>query len=452
MKPPHSSSVSEPIVSEPDAPLGRIPEAVLQDAWARRLYSPADLNTTTGQPVVVLDPGTQNRGSGPDFSNASLRIGAPPNELVWAGDVEIHRTSDEWNAHSHGEDPAYNRVVLHVILSPDHATGTLTRADGSSLPEMALLPHLDRTLRALAHDFYVRGEPTPPYCERRWHEVPLDRRLAWVRALGRERLAERAARLGRAFGRSPDLDRLLIGGLFRALGYAYNADTMERLASRLPLTTLRQLDDPEDVQAALIGLAGLTDDRLFGGDQAERFHRLRKAHDLPAPLDPAAWRHGGRPANAPRRRLRQAAAMLSQSGSQSGLLRRDALESLRQALGTPEPLRALRSLLRGSVVEGVRGLGKARADVALINAVLPVLLLDAEMREDHAMEAQVMAVLEALPPESDRITQQFEQAGLAAQDALESQGVHQLAGAYCQEGRCARCAIGQALYPAFART
>ena len=444
--------VSEPLVSEPDAPLARIPEAAIQDAWARRLYDPAALTTTTGQPVAVLDPGTQNRGSGPDFSNASLRIGEPPDEILWVGDVEIHRTSAEWNAHRHGTDPAYNRVVLHVIVSPDRETGTLTRADGSALPELVLLPHFDRTLRALAHDFYVRGEPTAPYCQARWHEVPLDRRLAWVRRLGVERLAERAARLGRAFGRTPNLDRLLLGGVFRALGYAPNAHTMERLASRLPLRVIRGLRDAEDVRAVLVGMAGLTDARLFGDDLSARFARLREAHSLPAPLDPAAWRHGGRPANAPRRRLAQAAAMLSESPGGVGVLRHAPLERLRNALSAPKPLPALRSILRESVVEGVPGLGKARADVVLVNAILPALFLDAEMREDRATETQVLAVLEALPPETDRTTRAFAEAGLEPASALESQGVHQLATAHCEEGRCARCDIGRALYPALAQT
>ncbi|MEM1057493.1 MAG: DUF2851 family protein [Bacteroidota bacterium] len=444
---PYGLSVREP----QDADLAHIPEAVLQDAWARRLYSPTGLKTTTGEPVTVLDPGTLNRGSGPDFSGATLRISTGPDDLLWMGDVEIHRTSAEWNAHRHGTDPAYDRVILHVIISPDRATGTLTRADGTRLPELVLFPHLDQSLRALAHDFYLRGPQSPPNCAARWREVPHGARLAWVRQLGVERLRHRAARLGRAFGHTPNLDQLLIAGVFRALGYAPNADAMERLATRLPLGVVRSLADPQDVHALLVGLAGLTDPRLFSDDLETRYRRLARTHPLPEPMHPAAWRHGGRPANAPRRRIAQAAALLSVTARGPGLLHRDGLDRLRAGLGAPEPLRAMRSLLRELPVLGVGGIGRARTDVILTNAILPILFLDAEMREDLAVESQVLAVLDELPPEDDHVTREFAEAGLRPESALESQGMHRLASAYCEEGRCARCAIGTRLYPALLR-
>lgn len=443
---PPVQTVQEP----PDASLATLPETVLQDAWARRLYDPSSLRTTTGEPVTIIRPGTLNRGAGPDFSGAAIRIGTAPDDLLWVGDVEIHRTSTEWNAHRHDDDPAYDRVVLHVVVSPDDATGTLTRHDGTLLPELVLFPHLDRSLRALAHDFYVRGEQAPPFCAPRWREVPHGTRLAWVRQLGVERLKRRSARLGRSFGRTPDLDRLLVSSVFRALGYAPNADAMERLAARVPLPLVRQLSDPADIHALLVGLAGLADPRLFSDETEQRFRALARTHELPPPMQPKTWRHGGRPANAPRRRIEQAAAMLSELGGQTGLLRHDALGRLRAALGTTEPLITLRNLLRESVLPDSHGVGLARADVVLTNAILPALFLDAEMREDLAAESQVLAVFDQLPPETDHVTRAFDEAGLTPESALESQGTHQLATGYCMEGRCARCAIGQRLYPALA--
>ena len=441
-------------VHEPaDADLSGIPEAVLQDAWARRLYNPAGLATTDGQTVAVLDPGTLNRGSGPDFSGATLRIGDGDDALLWVGDVEIHRTSREWNDHRHHEDPAYDRVILHVVVSPDRETGRLSRSDGSPLPELVLLPHLDRSLRALAHDFCLRPDETPPYCGARWHELPADLPLSWIRSLGGARLREQAARYARTYQQTPNLDRLLVRGVFRALGYAPNAGTMERLATRLPLDLLRQLDDPADGHALLLGLAGLTDARLFSDDLCDRFERLRAVHPLPPPLSPASWRHGGRPANAPRTRIAQAAALFAADDLGhdygTGLLRHDPLGRLRVALDYPEPVSALRALFR-PLATGASPIGLARTDVILVNVALPLLLLDAELRDAPDVEPRVLAVLDSIPAEGDRVVRAFTDAGFLAQSALESQGVHQLATRFCEDGRCARCEIGQALYPALA--
>lgn len=437
-------------VHEPaDADLSRIPEAVVQDAWARRLYDPTGLVTTNGQTVTVLDPGTLNRGSGPDFSGATLRIGDGADALLWVGDVEIHRTSREWKDHHHHEDPAYDRVILHVVVSPDRETGHLSRSDGSPLPELVLLPHLDRSLRALAHDFRLRSDETPPYCGTRWHEVPADARLSWIRKLGAARLREQAARYARAYQQTPNLDRLLVGGVFRALGYAPNAGAMQRLAARLPLDLLRQLDDPTDGHALLLGLAGLTDARLFSDDLGERFERLRATHPIPRPMAPASWRHGGRPANAPRVRIAQAAALFAAHDLDTGLLRHDPLGKLRVALERPDAVSALRALFR-PLTAGTSPIGLARTDVLLVNVVLPLLLLDAELRDAPGVEPPILAALDAIPAESDRVVQAFTDAGFRAQSALESQGVHQLATRFCEDGHCARCEIGQTLYPALA--
>ena len=49
-------------------------ERVLQYLWKYRLYDDADLRTTTGDPVTVIDPGLTNTDAGADFFNAKLRI------------------------------------------------------------------------------------------------------------------------------------------------------------------------------------------------------------------------------------------------------------------------------------------------------------------------------------------------------------------------------------------
>jgi len=402
------------------------------------VFSQDDLCTTSGEPVQILDRGRLNHDSGPDVSNARVRIG----DVVWAGDIEIHRTSSEWEAHSHHTDPAYDRVVLHVILAPDARTGTLTRADGSDLPELALLDALDRPLRQLVRDFYLC--PTgAPHCQARWNDVPEALPLEWVRTLGAERIREKAHALADAYTRQPDPEALLLRAVFRALGYADNADTMEALADRVPIELVCTLS-AEDTHALLLGLAGWLDrdEDLFDDctrDLAGRFEVLRTAHKL-APMNRAAWRRGGRPANAPSRRIAQAAALLGPGG----LFRDEPIRQLVAALQTSA--RAALKLLRTLPSDGSPKLGRGRAEAVLTNAVLPVLLLDAEISETPDMEALVLSTLDSLSAEHDRVTRPFEDLGLNAKSALESQGIHQLARAYCETGRCASCPIGQALY------
>ena len=421
--------VAEPLVAEPPDRIARVPEAAIQDAWVRGLFATDALRTTDGQPVEIVHLGTLNGDSGPDVHDARVVIDG----VLWAGDVEVHTTSAAWEAHGHHRDPAYDRVVLHVVLAADRRTGTLRRADGSALPELVLLPHLDRSLRALLRAFHVEPQGAPR-CGARWGEVDTGLARAWARHLGTERLRRRTRALGREYGRRPDLDRLLVRRMFRALGYEANADAFEALAARLPLADLRQRSGAE-VHAALLAASSLAPAELFTGAPA----------GLLPPMRPEAWRRGGRPANAPVRRIAQAAAWLAPGGP----LRHDAVATLAEALG--KGVDSALDLLRSAPPDGSSRLGLTRAVRVLADAVLPVLLLDAEQREDPAREIAVLDAYDALPASVDRVTRRFAELGLRPRSAAEAQGVHQLARSYCEEGRCARCAIGRALYPALDR-
>jgi hypothetical protein len=102
-------------------------EELLQLIWAYGLFSMDNLFTTTGIPVSIINRGRLNKHSGPDFILSRLIIDG--NE--WIGDVEIHISSDEWSAHKHQNDKAYNTCILHVVLEDNQ---NCYRQDGTALP------------------------------------------------------------------------------------------------------------------------------------------------------------------------------------------------------------------------------------------------------------------------------------------------------------------------------
>ena len=459
-------------VLEPDARVQGIPEAVVQDIWASREFNTTDLRTTVGEAVTILHPGTLNRDGGPDFTGARLRIESadvPGGVLNWNGDVEIHRTSGEWLLHRHHEATNYNRVVLHVVLLEDRHTGTLRRADGTLLPEIVLYPRLTASLRSLLHRFYTQ-EHKDFYCEAHWPTVPSDVKNNWLKRLALARVRMKAARLA-ADAPNQDLDELIYHAVLRALGYAKNADAMSELARRLPLDLLRSQTDAPDVEALLFGVSGLLPDLAemlhtdrhsveYVVDLRDRFERLQQTMEL-RPMSSVAWQYFRlRPANFPTRRIAQAAALLAPMTPESagGLLSCETLESLKEALDSDKPKQMLRLLFQeeepsGFWSEHVRfeqrspggssRIGRSRADRILMDAVLPLLLLDAEQRDDRQQEERVGVVLGKLPAASDEITRKFEHHGAIAGGALGTQGLHQLYRSWCSEGRCLSCEIGQ---------
>jgi hypothetical protein len=58
------------------------------------------------------------------------------------GDIELHVRSSDWQAHHHHLNPAYNRVILHVVIWHDSDTPA-RRQDGKCLPVLAVHRYLE---------------------------------------------------------------------------------------------------------------------------------------------------------------------------------------------------------------------------------------------------------------------------------------------------------------------
>ena len=63
--------------------------------WKLKLFDFNDLKTVDDTTIDLIHCGEHNHHSGPDFSNARIRIG----DTLWAGSVEIHKKSSDWYAH-----------------------------------------------------------------------------------------------------------------------------------------------------------------------------------------------------------------------------------------------------------------------------------------------------------------------------------------------------------------
>ncbi len=454
---PHRAPVTlhEP---SPDAP--DVPEALVQDLWGQQRFSTEDLTTTNDATVHVLDPGALNTDAGPDFRNAHVRIG----EMDWRGHVEIHTTSSGWFEHEHHTDPRYNSVILHVTLHADVWTGGLLRSDESPLPEIVLYPRLKTSLRELLHAFHTRADDNALPCASRWTEVPSTERRPWIHQLARERLARKRDRLSVSSDES--LETALHERLFAGLGYSKNDESMSTLARRTAPETLRSLETPRAREALLLGTAGLLPEPgdLLDADRAtadyamalrDRFRRLQVRLGI-TPMASTAWTFFRlRPNNFPPLRIAQAAAWYADGG----LLADNPLPALRTALERDNPVSILRDTLEARppdfwqthyhltkrAKEHDPGLGQSRIDTLLVNAVAPVLLLDADRREDGTQAEAVLDLLRALPASGDRIVRRFRDLGTDADSAFDAQGLHELYRNYCTEGRCLDCEIGQYL-------
>ena len=259
-----------------------ISERHVQAIWYDRALRPERLyavgrSAASGGEVRVVDPGAWNLGPGPDFLGAVIELG--PERRRLCGDVEVHMGPSDWTAHGHGEDPAYRNVVAHVTwrYGPPPA----------SLPPRAVSIWLGRFLASApgfspdAIDLGAYPFARLPSGERACFEAlrgdPDAARAALAEA-GRRRLAEKASRMRAQLAGCRDPSQLFYAEMMGALGYSRNAAAFRAIAAAVPYRRL--VAEPENAAAALVAAASFAD-----------------------------VSRGGRPCNAPERRLEAAAEL-----------------------------------------------------------------------------------------------------------------------------------------------
>lgn len=405
--------------------------------WAAGALPVGALRMASGARLHVIYPGRRSGAGGPDFQGAIL---ADEQGRVRAGDVELHLRSRDWITHGHRADPAYNGVVLHVVLEDDGSP--CLRADGTPVPVLALAGWVTLPLAGAA-----AGVPPAQPC--RVSPALLTQEVyAIVRAAGRARLEEKAAAVeSQIVGLGAE--QALFAGLLGALGYSRNRVPCARLAERLPIDRLSDLLAGKPRQraeaiatAVLLGLAGL----LQVGVDDGLTHLWAAYGDL-WPLPPLRaddWvRAGVRPANQPALRLRGMAALLARHNG-VGLLA--AVQAPVRAGEAPALLAALE--VSASAGERWPPIGAGRAVAMASNVIVPHALALARSRGDTALEEGAWRVAAALPAEDDSEPLRHMRGLLAgsghrlrAAGALEQQGLLGLYRAHCAVRACWACPL-----------
>ncbi len=364
-------------------------ERHVQAIWYDQTMRPPNLRTVAGERVRVVHPGEWNLGPGPDFTNATLEIVREGGPQLVKGDVEIHLSPRDWEAHGHGNDPRYAHVVAHVTwfegpVPPTLPKNAVSIALGHLFTHEAGFSPDQIDLAAYPFDRLPADErPCQPWLSA---SPAVARRLLGEAGLFRLGLKARRLQLllsNQLCGRT----QLFYEEIMAALGYKENARNFRAIAQAVPYDRL--VAEPENAAAALLGAGSFV-----------------------------AWsRTPHRPRNSPSARLAAAAFLFTQT---------DILLALDWTDFSPKGCRGLlRLLLDGHV------LGRGRAAAILANVVIPFALYEGRIDEPLAW----------LPPEDIsqpvRLTafrllgREHSPLDLYARDGLRIQGLLQIHRSFC---------------------
>lgn len=239
--------------------------------------------------------------------------------------------------------------------------------------------------------------------------------------------------------------------MFRYVGGDRNGAMYARLARRVTYTMIsRESEYPENVEALLLGTAGLLGDNLqdeYTVLLKENFDYLRRKYRVePFAREQWEWR-GLTYYNRPVLRIAELASFFMNARfvfenvaaarcakDVYGLFSAEASDYWLNHSDLDKPGAALRKRLTREKM-GVLG----------INVVAPLKFLYAARTGNERMKDEVLELMDSLPPESNSLVRRWTAYGVSPQSAVDSQALVQLSAEYCDRGRCPVCLIGRRL-------
>ncbi len=401
-------------------------EKLLAFIWQNRLFDADSLCTTQGEPLEVVRVGYINNMSGPDVSDAQIRIG----EVLWSGNVEFHVKSSHWTLHGHQNDPAYSKIILHVVFEDDKP---LVDGYGNMVPTLVIRfspSYIDR------YNTLV-NQKDQHLCPAGIFQMSSFNSLSFTSRLTINRLESKAALIRKSLDNNRgDWVQTFWQYLARTFGFGKNSLPFELMAQSLPYNIIiKNSGSFMSVLSLILGQSGFLYSGKYKLDDKQRLAQeydfMRAKYGL-QPIDIVSWKFSGiRPQNSPFVRARQLASLVSGNVPLfSNILDSKDLDSLLMLLE-----------LKGN--SEIPSLSLDAKYLIIINLVCPFLVCYSQYMDNYDYSELAVDLLEKIPAEKNSLVDARRKAGFDVSSAYYSQALIQLENEYCKDRKCAECQVGR---------
>jgi Protein of unknown function (DUF2851) len=416
-------------------------EDFLHFIWQFQLFNKKGLQTKSNLELSVLNPGTPNSDSGPDFLNSRIQIG----DLEWNGHVEIHLKSSDWKRHGHGEDPNYNSVILHVVLEHDfdleiegEKIETLELKGRVFFPYLKSYERLLKEQSSIPCKSFIRPENTLPL------RSMLDRLLLL-------RLERKTGEFEKILQENKgDWEESIFKWTCQYFGFKKNNEGFRELADILSWKTVRKLNSSLiSTESLLFGTSGFLKSKGtdYQKELWQEFRHLSRKFELSKKvIDSHRWIFFRmRPSNFPTLRIAQLAAFFK---DKSSLL--DSILSFNPKLNpwkffSEEVSPFWKSHVHFGEGDGeLKGgkLGRKSEENLALNIIPPILYSYSNYSGNKNFVDQAISIYEALPAENNKVIRNWKELGFEMENGFDSQGFLELQKSFCDQKKCLRCNLG----------
>lgn len=418
-------------------------EDFLHYIWKYKKFSPSSLQTTSGEPLTLVNVGQHNHNSGPDFFNAQINIGGQ----LWAGNVEIHMKSSDWYLHNHENDAAYDNVILHVVYAHDTE---IFRKDTTVIPTLVLKNYIGDELINNYQNLITKRDKWIN-CENDFASVDSFVLDNWLENLYFERLERKSKDISALLTTSNnDWEFVLFKLLAKNFGLKVNADSFLSVSSSFDFSVLRKNQTkPELLEALLFGQAGLLEEHIensYHQNLSKEYKFLKQKFNLDHSHVTPIQFFRLRPPNFPTIRLSQLAMLYHKE------------QNLFSKVIAATTIKDLYKLFKVSTSEfwtdhytfskasksTKKILTDSFIDLLLLNTILPLKFSYAN-HLGQSMDTLILSIVQDISSEKNGIVNTFNSIKSVSKTAMQSQALIQLKTEYCDKNKCLQCAIGNSL-------
>ncbi len=415
-------------------------EDFIHYVWNFKLFDMKDLITTQREQLKILKVGHHNPNSGPDFFNARIKI----DRTSWAGNVEVHIKSSDWENHNHHKDQAYDNIILHVVYKADK---DIRRVDGTVIPTLELKEKIDQQL----YDRYVKLIESPTWipCESQLAKVDDFVIRNWIDRMLFERMEDKIKVIFRDLTLNKnDWEETFYHHIAKGFGIKVNSAPFELLSKTIKQKILvKHKNDLLQMEALLFGQAGLLNTKQkddYIDKLQHEYHFLQKKYNL-SPIKGYSWKFSRlRPVSFPHVRISQFARLIFQStGLFSMVMEAESYSQMMEMFSVSASQYWDTHYRFGKMSKDtIKTMGSFAIQMLIINTIVPFLFAYGKARGKEMLQDRGVTILHTIPREDNRIIRKWVLAGVKVNSAYDSQALIQMIDGYCAKKKCLECSIG----------
>ena len=413
-------------------------ERLLQFIWQFQYFNKGELSTLQGENLQIVFPGQYNTNQGPDFLESKIKIG----NTTWAGNIELHFKTSDWEKHNHHRDDNYNNVILHVVWEHDLSHPT-------TIPVLELKERVSKILLQ-RYDELIKTINFIP-CEKSLHVVPDITWSSWKERLLAERLIKKSEIVQKYLQRSNcHWEEVFWWLLARNFGIKVNADAFEEMARSLPLAILaKHKNHIHRLEGLLFGQLNLLSRNFEEGYPKmlkKEYEFYKKKYGL-RPIARLPFFLRMRPGNFPTIRLAQLAMLIFDSAHLFSKIKdAGSVDEIKKWFGvTANDYWHYHYRFDEPSSFKKKKLGTSMTDNIIINTIAPMLFAYGDYHNEERYKQKALRWLEETAAENNSITKGFLQLGIENRNAFDSQALLELKKEYCDRKRCLDCSVGNSI-------